>query len=110
MNVVGQRRRIFLVLAKDLYFTFVYAARLFVVAKCTVDPPTNAAIGPSPARRCVRRYQRIPQLAHSLVTLQLDTPLYRAQPRTIVKRCVSSNDGRKVIVLCTCVEWILFSC
>ena len=58
-----------LMLAKDLYCTFVYTARLFVVAKCTVDPPTNAAIGPSPAQRCVRRHQRIPQLAHSLVTL-----------------------------------------
>ena len=112
MNVVGQRRRIFFLRCSLKIYTALSSILrdYFVVAKCTVDPPTNAAIGPSPARRCVRRHQRIPQLAHSLVTLQLDTPLYRAQPRTIVKRCVSSNDGRKVIVLCTCVEWILFSC
>jgi len=67
VDVICQRRRIFtsLMLVKSLYCDI-----SFLVIKCTrccnaepiqqLDPPTNVAIGRSPAR------QRIPQLAHSL--------------------------------------------
>ena len=46
MNVVGQRRRIFFLWCSLKIYTALSSILrdYFVVAKCTVDPPTNAAI------------------------------------------------------------------
>jgi len=58
MNVVGQHRRIFLLRCSLKVYTVISFLWSLNVQCCSaepilqLDPPTNAAIGPSPAQRC----------------------------------------------------------